>query len=105
MSDGLDGVVACQTVLSHTDGETGTIWVRGHTDRRAGRRSTAMKARWRVMWDGFAGDSLTRADMRDAACCRARRSRFRGSTNGSPAAAPRPPIDGLRMCACRVAAG
>jgi len=31
MSDGLEGVVAARTVLSHADGESGTVWVRGHT--------------------------------------------------------------------------
>ena len=30
MSDGLEGVVAAQTVLSHSDGERGLVWVRGH---------------------------------------------------------------------------
>lgn len=30
-NSGLDGVVAADTVLGHTDGNTGTIRVRGHT--------------------------------------------------------------------------
>ena len=30
MSDGLEGVVAAETVLSHSDGEQGFVWVRGH---------------------------------------------------------------------------
>ena len=30
MSDGLDGVVACQTVLSHNDAASGAVLVRGH---------------------------------------------------------------------------
>ena len=31
MANGLEGVVAAETVLSHADGERGIIWVRGHT--------------------------------------------------------------------------
>ena len=31
MNSGLEGVVAAETVLSHADGETGAVWVRGHT--------------------------------------------------------------------------
>ena len=31
VSDGLEGIVAAQTVLSHADGEHGIVWVRGHT--------------------------------------------------------------------------
>ena len=29
MSGGLDGVVAAETVLSHTDSAAGMVWVRG----------------------------------------------------------------------------
>ena len=31
MDSGLEGVVAAQTVLSHSDGGRGVLWVRGHT--------------------------------------------------------------------------
>ena len=30
-SEGLEGVVAAKTILSHADGERGIVWVRGHT--------------------------------------------------------------------------
>jgi citrate synthase len=51
-------------VLSHTDGESGTIWVRGHTiaDLVANHGYEGTLA---ILWDGFAGDSLTRAAMLD----------------------------------------
>ena len=31
MNNGLEGVVAADTVLSHADGESGAVWVRGYT--------------------------------------------------------------------------
>ena len=34
MNGGLEGVVAAETVLSHADGESGAVWVRGHTIER-----------------------------------------------------------------------
>ena len=30
MKSGLEGVIAAETVLSHSDGERGILWVRGH---------------------------------------------------------------------------
>ena len=30
MDSGLEGVIAAETVLSHSDGEKGILWVRGH---------------------------------------------------------------------------
>ena len=70
MNNGLEGVVAADTVLSHTDGDTGTIWVRGHTvgDLVANHGFEGTVA---IIWEGFAGDGLTRA---------------RSSTNSAPAA-------------------
>ena len=31
MKSGLEGVIAAETALSHSDADTGTIWLRGHT--------------------------------------------------------------------------
>jgi citrate synthase len=59
-SEGLEGVVAAKTILSHADGEQGIVWVRGHTIddlvARHGYEGTVA-----LLWDGFAGDGLTRA--------------------------------------------
>jgi citrate synthase len=64
MSGGLEGIVAADTVLSHTDGETGTIWVRGHTIAdlvvNHGYEGTIA-----LLWEGFAGDGLTRTGVGD----------------------------------------
>lgn len=59
MSGGLEGVVAAETVLSHTDRERGMIWVRGialpELVARHGYEGTVA-----LLWEGFAGDGLTR---------------------------------------------
>jgi citrate synthase len=59
MSDGLAGVIAAETVLSHSDPERGMIWVRGHDqpDLVANHGFEGMVA---LLWDGFAGEGLTR---------------------------------------------
>jgi citrate synthase len=31
MDGGLEGAIAAETVLSHSDGEGGILWIRGHT--------------------------------------------------------------------------
>jgi citrate synthase len=59
MSDGLADVIAAKTVLSHADAEDGTVWVRGHRIGdlvgRYGYEGTIA-----LLWEGFAGDDLTR---------------------------------------------
>src|SRR5262245_61689218 len=64
MANGLEGVVAAETVLSHADGERGIIWVRGRTipDLVAEGFEGAVA----FMWDGFAGENLTRTGMVEA---------------------------------------
>lgn len=61
---GLEGVVVAQTVLSHADPERGMLWVRGHSIAelvdRHGFEGTAA-----LLWEGFAGERLTRADMKE----------------------------------------
>jgi citrate synthase len=80
VSDGLEGIVAAQTVLSHADGEHGIVWVRGHTiaDLVAHHGYEGTIA---VLWDGFAGESLTRAGIARQ-LGPAGRWPFPGSTNG-----------------------
>src|SRR5258708_409513 len=52
MSDGLEGVVAADTVLSEVDGQAGRLIIRGHSlDELAGR--TSYEAVTRLLWDGF----------------------------------------------------
>ena len=62
MQSGLDGVVAAETVLSHTDRKDGMVWVRGRAlpDLVANHGFEGTIA---LLWDGFAGDGLSRAGM------------------------------------------
>src|SRR5258705_11967400 len=63
MDSGLAGFVAAETVLSHSDGARGILWVRGHTlpDLAA---NFGYDGAVGLLWEGFAGDGLTRDIMR-----------------------------------------
>ena len=65
MSGGLEGVVAAETVLSHTDAARGMVWVRGHDlpDLVANHGFEGTVA---LLWEGFGGDGLTRSGMTEA---------------------------------------
>jgi citrate synthase len=55
MSDGLEGVVAADTVLSEVDGQAGRLIIRGHSlDALAGR--TPFEDLVLLLWDGFFDD-------------------------------------------------
>jgi citrate synthase len=65
MSGGLDGVIAAETVLSHSDPARGMVWVRGHDlpDLVAHHGFEGTVA---LLWDGFGGEGLTRAGVTEA---------------------------------------
>jgi len=95
MSDGLEGVVAARTVLSHSDGEQGAVWVRGHPIGELAARH-GYEGTVALLWDGFAGDGLTRETIvRQLGAGRTRA--FSRRDDWLPAAAARAPIEGLRM--------
>jgi citrate synthase len=95
MSNGLEGVVVADTVLSRTDGESGTIWIRGHPlpqfvaehDYEGGVA---------VLWEGFAGDGLTGGGLR-AELGNARELAFARLGDWLGAAAKRPLLEGVRI--------
>jgi len=93
--EGLEGIVAARTVLSHSDGEQGIVWVRGHTIddlvTRHGYEGTVA-----LLWDGFAGTGLTRDAILHQLGA-ARPLAFSRLDDWLPAAAKRPPIEGLRL--------
>jgi citrate synthase len=65
MSEGLEGVVAAETVLSHVDGEAGTLIYRGHAmEELAG--SASYEAVAGLFWDGFADGPTDEASIRAA---------------------------------------
>ena len=65
MDAGLEGVVAAETVLSHTDGERGMVLVRGHTVQELIARH-GYEGSVAILWEGFAGEGLTRASIQTA---------------------------------------
>ena len=96
MPDGLEGVVAAETVLSHTDRERGMIWVRRvalpDLVARHGYEGTIA-----LLWEGFAGDGLTRAGVRTELGS-ARLAAFAGLDVWLDPAARRPLFEGVRRC-------
>jgi len=63
MDSGLEGLVAAETVLSHSDGAKGILWVRGHTLPELVSRF-GYDGAVGLLWEGFAGDGLDRDEMR-----------------------------------------
>ena len=95
MSGGLEGVVAAETVLSHTDSERGMVWVRGRDlpDLVAHHGFEGTVA---LLWDGFAGEGLTRTGT-EAAFGAARVAAFAGLDAWLDRAAARPLFEGMRL--------
>ena len=95
MDSGLAGVVAAETVLSHSDGANGILWVRGFT-------LPELVARFRyegavgLLWEGFAGDGLDRAEMRRQLGV-GRITAFARLGDWLDRARPRPLIEGARL--------
>ena len=66
MDSGLAGLVAAQTVLSHSDGARGILWVRGHTLAELV-ADFGYEGAVGLLWEGFAGDRLSRDEVHDRA--------------------------------------
>src|SRR5471030_2710053 len=95
MNNGLEGVVAADTVLSHTDGDTGTIWVRGHTvDDLV--KNHGFEGTVAIIWEGFAGDGLTRAKIQSD-FGKAREKTFAQMNDWLGAASKRNLLEGARI--------
>lgn len=95
MSSGLEGVVAAETILSHTDQTNGMVWVRGH-DLPDLVRHHGFEGMIALLWNGFAGDGLTREGMR-ADFGAARQKAFEAMPRWLPLAADRPLFEALRL--------
>jgi citrate synthase len=95
IDSGLAGVVAAETVLSYSDGARGILWVRGHAlpelvaefgyDGAVG-----------LLWEGFAGDRLSRAEMR-ARLGAGRTLAFSRLADWLGQAQDRPLVEGVRL--------
>jgi len=62
MKDGLERVVAAKTVISHADGESGKIWVRGRPIEELVARH-GFEGSVALVWEGFVGEGFARADV------------------------------------------
>jgi len=94
MANGLEGIVAAETVLSHADGERGIIWVRGHAIPNL--VAQGFEAAVALMWEGFAGEGLTRARMIEA-LGEGRVLAFSRLGDWLPAATRREPLEATRL--------
>lgn len=95
MDSGLAGLIAAATVLSHSDGARGILWVRGHTlpDLVA---NFGYEGAVGLLWDGFAGTNLSREEMR-ARLGAGRIAAFSRLGEWMPQAKSRPPVEGVRL--------
>ena len=101
MSDGLEGVVAADTVLSEVDGQAGRLVIRGHSlDELAGRAS--FEDVTRLLWDGFFDDLP--ADLAPALGA-ARAEVFAEVAALDTGLLDRSPIEGMRALTARLADG
>ena len=95
MNAGLEGVVVADTVLSLIDQANGRLWVRGvelpELVARHGYEGTVA-----LLWDGFAGNGLTRGAMQ-AALGAARQKAFARLDTWLPTAATRPLEQAVRI--------
>src|SRR5258708_39931602 len=100
-ADGLEGVVAAETVLSDVDGAAGRLVVRGHSlDEIAGRWTFEDAAA--LLWSGFFDDLP--GDLR-AALGAARVEVASDVTALDSGLAARPPIEVMRALTARLADG
>jgi len=99
--DGLEGVVAANTVLSEVDGLAGRLIIRGHDlDELAGR--TSFEQVTRLLWDGFFDDLPT--DLAPALAA-ARAEVFAEVSALDTGLLDRTPIEGMRALTSRLADG
>ena len=96
MSSGLEGVIAAETVLSHTDRERGMIWVRGVALPELVVQH-GYEGAVALLWEGFAGEGLTRSGI-SAELAAARVAAFDGLSALLDDAAARPLDEGVRLC-------
>ncbi len=95
MASGLDGVVAAETILSHTDRSNGMVWVRGH-DLPDLVAYYGFEGTIALLWDGFVGEGLTRAGI-TAALGQARVIAFDAMPGWLPNTVGRTLFEGMRI--------
>src|ERR1700722_17777313 len=95
MDSGLAGLIAAETVLSHSDGARGILWVRGYTLAELVARF-GYEGAVGLLWEGVAGDGLDRDAIR-ARLGGAREAAFAGLVQWIDCAASRTIVEGTRL--------
>jgi citrate synthase len=95
MDSGLAGLIAAETVLSHSDGAQGILWVRGHTLAELV-ATFGYEGAVGLLWEGFAGDGLNRDAIR-ASLGAAREIAFSALGEWLDRAAARTIVEGVRL--------
>lgn len=95
MDSGLAGLIAAETVLSHSDGARGILWVRGHTLPELV-ADFGYEGAVGLLWDGFAGTGLSREEMQ-ARLGADRVAAFARLGGWLAQAKPRPLMEGVRV--------
>ena len=95
MDSGLAGLVLAETVLSHSDGARGILWVRGHTLADLA-QNFGYDGAVGVLWEDFAGEGLTREVMR-ARLGEARERAFARLGDWLAVAEGRSVVEGVRL--------
>jgi citrate synthase len=95
MDSGLEGLIAAETVLSHSDGAQGILWVRGHTlaELVAG---FGYEGAVGLLWEEFVAEPTDRAAIR-ARLGAARAAAFSRLDRWLDRAAARPVVEGVRL--------
>jgi len=88
-------LIAAETVLSHSDGAQGILWVRGHTLAELV-ADFGYEGAVGLLWEGFAGDGLNRAETR-ARLGAARVQAFAGLGQWLDRVGSRPVVEGVRL--------
>src|SRR4051794_29419624 len=96
MSDGLEGISAADTVLSHVDAQRGLIWVRGVPLRDLVERY-GYEAAVALLWEGFVDKSLD-GDRVRAALGAGRVAAFARLGTWLDAATTLPIAEAVRVC-------
>jgi citrate synthase len=95
MNNGLEGVVAADTVLSYVNGNDGTLWVRGHNLEDLV-KNHGFEGTVAIVWEGFSGEGLTRAKIQSEFGL-ARERAFAHISNWIDSASGRPILEGVRI--------
>ncbi|HVH79382.1 MAG TPA: citrate synthase [Stellaceae bacterium] len=100
MDSGLEGLVAAETVLSHSDGAQGILWVRGYTLAELV-AELHYEGAVGLLWEGFAGDGLNRGVIR-ARLGAAREAAFAGLGRWLDRVGSRTIVEGVRLALANV---